>query len=195
MTTLHLVRHGETDWNRQGRFQGTRDIPLNDEGRNQALRLAESWDGKGDVLISSPLSRAWETAEILGIALGLPEPAFNPLLVERHYGSGEGLTQVERLERFPDGIVPGVEAPELIRARARKFLEILADEHRGRRVVAVSHGGFINVVLSVVSGGEVGTGKTFLGNASVSTVVAGPGGWTVTEVGRTFETDPLGLKE
>jgi broad specificity phosphatase PhoE len=195
MTILHLVRHGETDWNRQGRFQGTRDIPLNDEGRRQARRLAEAWDAGGEVLISSPLSRARETAEILGRSQGLRDLSLEPLLVERHYGLGEGLTKEERADRFPDGRVPGVEEPESIQARARRFLDTLAQAHAGRRVVAVSHGGFINVVLSVVSGGEVGTGKTFLGNASVSTVARGESGWSVVEVGKVFEPASLGLRE
>lgn len=195
MTTFLFVRHGETDWNRQGRFQGSRDIPLNDDGRHQARRLAEAWDQGGDVLLSSPLSRARETAEILAARLGLPLRNTDDRLSERHYGEAEGLSLDERRARFPDGVIPGVEPPEAIQARARSFLDSATAEHPGRCIVVVSHGGFINVVLSLVSGGEVGTGKTFLGNASVSRVDYSAQGWTVASVGQSFETAPLGLKE
>jgi uncharacterized phosphatase len=195
MTTIVFVRHGETEWNRQGRFQGTQDIPLNEEGRRQARRLAEAWDEGGDLIVSSPLSRARETAEILASALGLTVLAVDPRLIEREYGSGAGLTLAERRDRFPDGAVPGVESIETIKARGLSFLDSVSLEHPGRRIVAVSHGGFINAVLALVSGGQLGTGKTFLGNASVSTVILGADGWSVEKVGKTFEAEPLGLKE
>jgi uncharacterized phosphatase len=184
MTTLHFVRHGETDWNRAGRFQGVQDIPLNEEGRRQARHLAASWKEPAEVLVASPLVRARETAEILGQALGLNPVRTDELLVERDYGLGSGLTLEERRQKFPDGVVPGVEDVDLLRTRARRFLEAVGRDHADRRVVAVSHGGFINAVLSVVSGGEVGTGKTFLGNASVSTLVDHGKGWVVAAVGR-----------
>lgn len=195
VTTILFVRHGETDWNREGRFQGSQDIPLNEEGRAQARRLAQAWDWGGEVLLSSPLSRARETAEILATSLGLSLLPPDPRLSERHYGEGEGLTLVERNQRFPDGRVPRVESPESIRQRAREFLELVTRDHPGHRVVAVSHGGFINVALSLVSEGELGTGRTFLGNASVSTIVLSAGGWSVASVGQTVEVAPLGLKE
>lgn len=186
MTTLHFVRHGETDWNRQGRFQGIQDVPLNAEGRRQARHLASSWGEKAEVLVASPLSRARETAEILGEALGLPLGGTDGRLVERDYGLGSGLTLDERRERFPDGVVPGVEDSESIRTRALHFLDEVSRTHEGRRVIVVSHGGFINAVLALVSGGEVGTGKSILENASVSTLVQGSQGWRVTAVGQTF---------
>ena len=195
MTTLHLVRHGETDWNRQGRFQGIQDIPLNAEGRRQARHLAQAWAEVAEVLVASPLARATETAEILGQSLGLKLLTTDPRLVERDYGLGAGLTLEERRERFPDGVIPGVEAPASIRDRARYFLESVTRDHPGRRIVAVSHGGFINTVLSLVSGGEVGTGKTLLGNASVSTLIHGHEGWKVASVGQTYGALVSGLKE
>ena len=195
MTILTFVRHGETDWNRQGRFQGIQDIPLNEEGRRQARRLAEAWAEGGDLVLSSPLGRARETAEILAASMGLKVAALDPRLVERDYGAGAGLTLAERQERFPDGRIPGVETPESIQDRAKSFLDSMSLAHPRRRVVAVSHGGFINSVLALVSAGRVGTGKTFLGNASVSIVVLGADGWSVETVGRTFEAEPLGLKE
>lgn len=194
MTTLLFVRHGETDWNRQGRFQGSQDIPLNDEGRSQARRLAQSWTLGGEVLLTSPLARARETAELLGAALGLVPRWPDPRLVERSYGQGEGLTLAQRRERWP-GEVPGAEAPSAVAARAQAFLDAVSVEHPGRRVIAVSHGGFINTVLGLVSNGLYGSGKTLLANASVSVVELDSSGWRVAEVGLTFEAQALGLRE
>lgn len=195
MTTFLFVRHGETDWNREGRFQGSRDIPLNVAGRQQARRLAARWNLGGDLVLTSPLSRARETAELLATTVGLELRGTDERLVERHYGQGEGLTLAERKERFPDGVIPGIESPETIQKRAWAFLDAMTLEHPGRTLVVVSHGGFINAVLSVASRGEVGTGKTLLGNASVSRVDYSASGWTVAFAGRTFEEAPLGLRE
>jgi broad specificity phosphatase PhoE len=190
MTTLHFVRHGETDWNRQGRFQGIQDIPLNEEGRRQARYLASVWDEPAEVLVTSPLLRARETAEILGASLGLSLDQSDPRLVERDFGQGSGLTLDERLLRFPDGVIPGVEDSEALFARALHFLDTMARNHQGRRIVAVSHGGFINAVLTLVSGGEMGMGKTILRNVSVSTLIHRAGGWVVQAAGRTLGSQP-----
>jgi alpha-ribazole phosphatase len=84
-----LVRHGETTWNKDRRFQGRLDVPLNDTGREQARELAEQARGEGlAALYSSPLSRARETAEIVGEALGL-EPQLDDRLKEVHVGDWE----------------------------------------------------------------------------------------------------------
>jgi broad specificity phosphatase PhoE len=88
---LLLVRHGETDWNRDGRWQGGSDTRLNDLGREQARALAERLDGSIDVLYSSDLARARETAEIVAAKLGL-EVHVDPRLRERSFGSWEGRT-------------------------------------------------------------------------------------------------------
>jgi len=194
MIHLFLIRHGETDWNRLGRFQGARDIPLNEEGRRQAEALARNWDQKFDVLFTSPLSRARETAAVLAESRGLAVEQPDPRLAERAYGEGEGLTLAERKERFGDH-VPGMEAPESVRARGWDFLQSI--EHRDGRFAAVSHGGLINALLWSISGGAVGTGRSLLANASVSEVVFGPHGWYVASVGRTFDqaVEAIGIRE
>src|SRR5690242_8696605 len=98
MATLLLVRHGETDWNAEGRLQGQTDRPLNEYGRRQARELAERLAGDGVVAIyASDLSRAKETAEIVGGRLGLPV-VVDPDLRERNWGTWEGLTPRERDE-------------------------------------------------------------------------------------------------
>jgi broad specificity phosphatase PhoE len=151
-TELYLVRHGETDWNRQRRIQGLTDIALNDAGREQARatgrRLAtRTWDG----VYTSPLSRAFETAEIIAAELGLPEPTPVDALVERNYGDAEGLDFAQVDRRWPErGDVPGQETREEVVARVLPALRALAAEHAGESLVVVSHGGAIRAVLTAV---------------------------------------------
>src|SRR5205807_6477394 len=97
MTTLLLVRHGETDWNRDGRWQGHSDTRLNERGREQARELAGQIDGV-DVIYSSDLARARETAEILAAELGI-EVHVDQRLRERGFGAWEGLTSTEIEDR------------------------------------------------------------------------------------------------
>ena len=124
MTKLLLVRHGETDWNRHGRWQGGSDTQLNDLGREQARALAEELDGEIDVLYSSDLARARETAEIVAAKLGL-EVRLDPRLRERGFGSWEGLTTIEIEERFADAgspaRVPGQTTPRPSRISLRAW--------------------------------------------------------------------------
>src|SRR2546421_2092518 len=91
MTTLLLVRHGETDWNADGRLQGHTDRPLSDFGRRQARQLAEELANESlEAIYASDLARARETAEIVGKRLGLPV-VLEPELREKDWGTGEGL--------------------------------------------------------------------------------------------------------
>ncbi|MBW8734513.1 MAG: histidine phosphatase family protein [Asticcacaulis sp.] len=87
-----VLRHGQTDWNLEARLQGSTDIGLNDTGREQARRAADILMGQGiDMIIVSPLSRAMETAQIVGARLGL-DPVIDPRLTERNFGQFEGMT-------------------------------------------------------------------------------------------------------
>ena len=153
MTRLYLVRHGETDWNRQRRIQGRTDIPLNDTGRDQALmtghRLAAfgAWDG----LSASPLSRARETAAIIGREIGLGDPDLVPALVERDYGEAEGMDWLEVERRYPDGMaVPGRESRHDVADRVVPALVELAIARPDAMLVVVSHGGAIRAILDHV---------------------------------------------
>lgn len=146
---LYLVRHGETDWNNQRRIQGTTDIPLNDTGRAQAARTGtllarRDWNA----VITSPLSRAFETGSIIAAQLGLPEPATDARLVERNYGEAEGLDFGEMHRLFPENAhVPGREKRSAVAARAIEGLMDIAEKHPDEAVVVVSHGGLIRSVL------------------------------------------------
>jgi uncharacterized phosphatase len=149
MTELYLVRHGETDWNRQHRIQGLTDIPLNATGRRQAraagkLLSRRTWDG----IYASPLSRAAETASIIAGQTGLAAPEPVPALVERNYGEAEGLNFIEIDKRYPDrSEVPGQESRADVIARVVPALRELAAAHPGESLIVVSHGGAIRAML------------------------------------------------
>src|SRR4029079_3482461 len=101
MTTILLARHGETDWNVERRVQGHSDTPLNDTGRGQARALAEELAGEPiDAVYSSDLVRAHETARLVAEQRGLDVTAIRDLR-EKHFGTWEGLTDVEIHDRFP----------------------------------------------------------------------------------------------
>lgn len=149
---LYLVRHGETDWNRARKIQGSTDIALNETGRAQALASGRllarrQWDA----VYSSPLSRAFETASIIARETGLPEPTPIAELVERNYGAAEGMTAAEIDRRYPRGTeVPGRETREQVAARVLPALHALAAQHPGEHLVVVAHGGVIRTVLNAV---------------------------------------------
>ena len=100
MTTLLLARHGETDWNREGRWQGGSDTSLNERGREQARELAQQLDSV-DAIYSSDLARAAETAAIIAGTLGV-EVRVDPRLRERSFGDWEGLNAEEIEQRFAE---------------------------------------------------------------------------------------------
>jgi len=136
VTTLLLVRHGETDWNAEGRLQGHTDRPLNDHGRRQAAALAERLAGEAiDAVYSSDLARARETAGILAERLGLPV-VDDPDLRERNWGNWEGLTGTERDRIEYVGEAQDAHAERVIRAVRR-----IAELHPDERIVVVTHGG------------------------------------------------------
>lgn len=152
MTDLYLVRHGETDWNRQRRIQGLTDIPLNETGRAQAratgmLLTRRRWDA----IFSSPLGRAVETASIIAAEVGLAQPTLIDALVERNYGQAEGLDWLEVETRYPHhATVPGRESREDVAARVVPALMALAAERPTQALLVVSHGGAIRSVLNQV---------------------------------------------
>ena len=149
LTTFALVRHGQTDWNAQRRLQGSTDIPLNDVGRGQARDAVAVLSGyEWDAIVSSPLSRAAETADLIAAGLGLRVNRRVPELAERSFGPAEGLQAGPELDalRIPGGF-RGAEDEDAAARRGLAALEALAEEFHGRRVLVVAHGTLIRVSL------------------------------------------------
>ncbi|RXZ50544.1 histidine phosphatase family protein [Agromyces fucosus] len=148
---IALVRHGETEWNRQRRLQGMTDIPLNDTGRAQAVRTA-TWlagDDEWHVVYASQLSRAAETAEIIARELDLPAPTINQGLAERAHGVLEGLDHASARAAVEAQVttIEGLEPRSSAIARVTGALEEIAASHPGGNVVVVTHGDVIRSLM------------------------------------------------
>lgn len=233
---IYLVRHGETEWNAAGRFQGREDVPLNDNGIIQAGALAAGFLGKDvRLIVSSPLIRARQTAQIISELFPGAEFHLDEGLIERDLGSLSGLEKAERLKLREKG--PVMDMEPLCDVMKRMYGALCraadaADERRGRTeeardrqrclaecicadaasqdtttdnvvkdtmmfggkwhmdaseirfartepaqaelngpcVILVSHGAAINALLSLLSCGDIGSGRTILRNACVSIV-------------------------
>ncbi|MFZ5731373.1 MAG: histidine phosphatase family protein [Pseudomonadota bacterium] len=183
--TLYYIRHGETEWNATGRFQGTQDIPLNDKGRGQA---ADAGRVLGDLIkrnshdhtllpyVSSPLGRARETMELVRGALTLPVAGYSldPRLREIGYGQWEGMTlpQMEQHDAATfasrkadvwNVAAPGGESYASVTARMQEWFEQLVGD-----TVVVAHGGTMRalmVALGVATPAEAA--KTAIGQGVV----------------------------
>jgi broad specificity phosphatase PhoE len=152
MTKIMLVRHGETDWNREEVFRGRIDVGLNQNGREQAGALAEATRiFQIDAIYSSPLSRSLETAKI---ADGF---------IDLHYGGWQGLEHGKVKERYPDLYLrwqvsphlvkfPGGESLEDVRERAIKELRTIVTDHENQTVMIVSHRVVSKVILCSIIG-------------------------------------------
>lgn len=201
MRHLVLVRHGETPWNAEGRFQGQTDIALNEAGRAQARGLRTRleadpahralFDPARCAVVSSDLARAVETADI---AFGVPGRAIlrEPRLREMRYGVFEGLTRAEILrdhgptwqrwiashdEHGLHYALEGGESRADVRARAREALVSWMDREPHEYVVVLTHGGVLRQLLGVCEGGGPSR-DVFLGNVCVHGVaVPRPGQW------------------
>ena len=153
VTTILLARHGETDWNREGRWQGWADAPLNQNGRAQARELAEQLRSTPfDAVYSSDLSRARETAEIVAAPHGV-DVVRDAGLREIDVGSWSGLTRAELAERFPTGDRPDGETRDQHRERVHAAVQRIARANLGRRILIVTHGGTMRALR-----GQVGDG-------------------------------------
>ncbi|HSO02081.1 MAG TPA: histidine phosphatase family protein [Gaiellaceae bacterium] len=145
MTTLLLARHGETDWNRELRIQGSSDIELNELGRRQAHALAQELEHvELDAVYASDLRRARATAEAVAAFHGL-EVRLDARLRERSFGSWEGLTR-EDIAALPEGSRHDGESDDEVRERVLEAVQAIADAHPGEQVLVVAHGGALNTL-------------------------------------------------
>ncbi|WP_166239408.1 histidine phosphatase family protein [Paenibacillus turpanensis] len=179
MTRIGFVRHGHTDWNGAGRLQGHRDIPLNENGKKQAQAIAARFTaGDWDLIVSSDLSRAKETAAKIAERLGISVVYEDERLRERHYGPLEGTTAEERLERwgitgFPEDPAYGVESNESLGERGWACVNDWSRNHPGKSILFVSHGGTIRMMFSILMGDPELRGPD---NTSLSVIKRGPKG-------------------
>jgi broad specificity phosphatase PhoE len=187
MTELLLVRHGETDWNRDRRFQGHADPPLNETGRAQAHALAAELAGEGiELVYTSDLVRARETAEIVAARFGADVLPVRELR-EIDVGEWEGLTWPEIEERYPEGARSwrergfgweSGESYEQLGERVVAALRRIAADHPEARVLVVGHGGTIRATRAFIEGLSVPESRArscAIGNCEVFRVVTEDG--------------------
>jgi 2,3-bisphosphoglycerate-dependent phosphoglycerate mutase len=182
MTELILVRHGETDWNRELRFQGHVDVALNAIGLEQARRLALRLAAEpAHRLYASDLLRARQTAQPVAEQLGLSS-VIEPALREQSFGTVDGMRVEDIKAQHPqawagwlrfeeDYCMPGGETTRQFHARVLDTVNRLAAEHRGQTLVVVTHGGVLDMIYRTArSLGLSGPRQSDIPNAGVSRV-------------------------
>lgn len=183
-TRVVLWRHGITDYNAAGRFQGHADIPMNDQGRRQAARAAARLATHSlDALYSSPLERAYETAQALAAVTGL-EIFIDPRLKEIHVGQWEGRTTEDVSAEFPDFAHAIANDRDIRRSptgetametgeRVGEAVRSLALRHRGQTIVVATHGLAIRMAAAHLMGWDYPTAVRLAGMSNC--------GWTLME--------------
>ncbi|MEO8606732.1 MAG: histidine phosphatase family protein [Chloroflexota bacterium] len=188
-----LIRHGQTDWNVEGRWQGYEPVPLNQEGWTQAKMVAQSMRGRlvGSI-VSSDLPRAYETASAIGHVLGL-EPRADERWREFNMGIFQGNTRDEIIRKFPDewhGFqsdywdfhIPSGESRRMLQNRIYGAWQALLESAVGPEVVVVSHGGSLKTLLLRLFPDFPGIDGVHLGNTSITTLERVPHGWHPAQV-------------
>lgn len=195
VTTLHLVRHGQTESNAGGRIQGQSESQLSSLGRAQAERLAEALALLAPrTLYASDLVRARDSAAPAAARLGLPL-VLEPRLRERAYGILEGMTWTEIIAEHPDVYarlaaadpefrIPGGESRRDLSERITAAIDALADRHAGQTFAVVSHGGVMSAFVAHVLGLPLErTPALRTLNGCISTFERGQGGWRMLTFG------------
>lgn len=191
MTSTHLglFRHGQTDWNINFLLQGVTDIPMNKTGIEQvelAARAikAEDWD----VILTSPLTRAKQSAEIIARRNGFSKIIEQDLLIERSFGEAEGLSHQQWRAKYSNlDEIPGGESRTQVVERSFLLLETISKELAGKRVLAISHGALIRSLISIASNDELPRDGERLGNASLNVVKHTENSWQVVN----YSLEPL----
>lgn len=165
--SFYFIRHGETDWNKEQRLQGSMDIPLNTRGREQAKDASQKTSALPiDLIISSPLSRALETAEIINEKLQKPLET-DKRLVEKHYGIFEGMAKADREnwaeEKIksdpsifvePNGfpLPDGAEPYDDFKKRVFDAINYHLEKNKGKEILFVAHAGIYRVLHRILLG-------------------------------------------
>ena len=190
-TRIIAIRHGETSWNVDTRIQGQLDIPLSDNGRWQAERLAEALRGEPiQAIYASDLTRAWETAQYLSQTHGR-QVIKEPGLRERGFGDFEGKTFAEIAALLPEQSMRwrrrdpefsplGGESLVALSARGVEAAERLAARHPGEQIALVGHGGVMDVLYRAATRLDIQAPRTWaLGNAAINRLLWTPEGFTL----------------
>lgn len=208
MTTRFVIlRHGETQWNVESRIQGHTNSELTPLGRRQAEALGKRMAGEAfDVLVSSDLTRAVDTASSVATRTGHPI-VMDARFRERCFGVAEGLTYGELDHQYPDAFsrvretdpdfeIPGGESRRQFQSRVKAAFESLAAQHRGKRVVVVAHGGVLAALYRVMHGIAVGAPHPIpIANASFNAVAFDGTTWITETWGDTGHLDAGALLE
>jgi broad specificity phosphatase PhoE len=203
-TQILLVRHGETAWNASEVFRGQIDVPLNENGIKQAQLLGKYLSKKKiDVIYSSPLQRAMETAEAIADGRSL-EINVAPALIDMNFGEWQGLTVTEVKRRFSEvykswletpaeTIIPTGESLEDVRNRAYAFLRDAIVKHAGMNIVLVSHRVILKVLICALLGiGNAGFYNIRLDTAGITCFEVGNGQVVLVSHNDTSFLEPLG---
>jgi len=206
-TRILAIRHGETAWNRDSRIQGHLDIPLNEIGQLQARRMGGALSGESiDMIYTSDLSRARETAQALADATGAPL-TLEPLLRERAFGAFEGLSFDEIAARWPeqserwrrrdlDFAPEGGESIPDFYARCVPVVERLAGAHPGRTIAVVAHGGVLDCLYRAGARLPLEAARSWmLGNATINRLLYSEEGLTLVGWNDDFHLANLSLDE
>lgn len=166
---IYLIRHGQTDWNLEGRFQGREDIALNEYGIKQAIECGEAFEGEHiKAIVTSPLIRARKTAKIIADMIGVEQVIVDEAITERDFKKVSGMTPQEREAFYASGEKDDKEPWDDLYKRMIASIKRYANKFNPHDIIMVSHGASINSVLSVISNGYTGTGKLFLKNACIN---------------------------
>ncbi|MCG8346557.1 MAG: histidine phosphatase family protein [Chloroflexales bacterium] len=191
-TTVYLIRHGETDWNVTGRWQGHADVPLNALGRRQAELLAQRLrdeDVRFDAIYSSDLARAYQTAWELGAAVKAPVQLLPPLR-EIDLGAWSGLTRDDIRERYPIEFALLEEGQDVprgggetllgLRKRVVEAVDAIVAQHPRETLALVTHGGPVRMLLAhAAQHGDGWRSFAHIGNTSVSILHCNGPNWTI----------------
>jgi probable phosphoglycerate mutase len=179
MTRIGIIRHGSTAWNKEGRAQGSSDIPLDDDGLSQAQALGERLSKeKWDLIYSSNLLRAKQTAETLGKYVGINDIEYDNRIREIGGGQIEGTTEDERIAKWGNHwreLDLGIESSEAGTRRALSFIEDITNKHKNKNILVVSHGSLIRHLLKGLIP-HVNT-EEHLKNTSITKVTKTTGNW------------------
>lgn len=204
MSELWLIRHGETEWNRQRRVQGSVDIPLNEVGRQQAELLARRFEDEPcriQALVSSDLIRSVETAQAVADVLTLPVE-LDAGLRERRYGIFEGLSFNDLALKYPSAakavrercVHYNLEDGESLVSFQRRImttLEAIAARYPNQRVLVFTHSAVLDVVYRRLHGVALNHPERVTNpNVGINRIEVGPSGWAVLQWGDVSHLKP-----